>query len=104
MKRFGLSLQCQTSKARKMSNTAAVPVVTATTVNGTTYTAVQIKVSGNVFSFMQVSGRFNYVNITKVTNNPFRTSGKQFDSWADAEAAYKSPEMQIAILSAQTIL
>ena len=74
--------------------------VTSNEVAGTTYKTVNLKVSGNVFSFTQVVGKFNYISIQKCTNNPFKTLGKQFDRWEDAESHYKSPDMQIAILFA----
>lgn len=72
--------------------------------NGSTYKSIEIKVKGNIFSFMKVSGIYNYINISKKTNNPFLTAGKEFKTWEEAENAYKSPEMQIAIFSAQSIL
>jgi hypothetical protein len=72
--------------------------------NGSTYKSVEIKVKGNIFCFMAVTGKFNYINVSKVTNNPFRTAGKVFENWEFAEANYGSPEMQMAIFSAQSIL
>lgn len=77
--------------------------VEITIANGSTYKSIEVPVKGNVFSFMQVSGKINYVNICKLTNNPFRTVGKQFDNWEAAEANYASADMHIAIFSAKSI-
>lgn len=80
------------------------PNVSINIVNGTTYKCVKIKANGNVWSFLQASGLINYISIRKETNNPFKGAGKDFDSWASVENHYKTPEMHLAIFSAQTIL
>lgn len=68
--------------------------------DGTDYKAVVVKIKGNMWVIMEVSGKFNYVNVRKATNNPFGGLGKEFPSWEDAIANYKT-EMQGALKSAQ---
>lgn len=72
--------------------------------NDSTYKSTDIKANGQVFGFMQVSGKFNYINVVKLSSNPFKTVGKDFNTWEEVEAAYKSADMQIAILSAKSVL
>jgi len=78
--------------------------VNTTTANNSTYKSVEIKANGSKWSFMQVSGKINYISVCKVTNNHFATLGKEFKSWEEVENHYNSREMQMAIFSAQTAL
>lgn len=66
--------------------------------NETKYKNAEIKVLGNTWIIVEVSGKYNYINITKITNNPFRGPGKDYATWDDACKAYKSPEMKTALL------
>jgi hypothetical protein len=77
--------------------------VETTIANGSTYKSIEVPVKGNTFLFMQVSGKSNYVSITKLTNNPFVTAGRMFESWEQAETKYTSADMHIAIFSAKSI-
>lgn len=75
--------------------------------DGKTYTtaAVNLKVSGNIFTFCVVSGpRRTYVNVNKITNNPYRGLGKDYPTWEDADAAYKSVAMKFALMTAQELI
>lgn len=66
--------------------------------NNTTYTTREISVKGNIFAVTIVTGRFNYVSIRKVTNNPFGTIGKEFANFTEAAKNYKSAEMKTELL------
>jgi hypothetical protein len=72
--------------------------MTTFTENNATYTTREILVRGNVFAVTIVTGRFNYVSIRKVTNNPFGTIGKDFANFDEAVKNYKSPEMKTELL------
>ena len=56
---------------------------------------------GNKWTVIEVSGRFNYVNVCKQTNNPFKTIGTDFKSWDEATRHYKSPAIKTALLMAE---
>lgn len=67
----------------------------------TTYTTYKQEIKGNIFSITVVSGKHNYINISKLTNNPFRTAGKDYENYDKAVSAYKSPEMKLFILQVE---
>ncbi len=69
-----------------------------TTTNDSTYTTTNVTVKGNVYSVLVVKGKYNYISIRKETNNPFKTIGREFKSFDEAAAAYKTPEMKIELL------
>lgn len=60
----------------------------------TTYHSFNVTVKGNIWSVVISKGRFNDINVKKVSNNPFRTMGKSFESWENVFNHYKSPEMR----------
>jgi len=70
-------------------------------INGATYKTTQVQVLGNTYTIAEVTGKYNYVNVRKETNNPFKTLGKEFKNWDVACRAYKSPEMKTALLMAE---
>ena len=71
--------------------------------NGYRYVSTQVKVSGNLWTIMQVFGPRPYVAVRKDTNNPFRNPlGKEFRSFDDAARVYTSPEMKTALLMVET--
>lgn len=78
--------------------------VSTSIANGSTYKTTTASAGGNTWSFLQVTGKINYISVLKTTNNPFRGAGKEFKTWGEVEAAYKSADMQIAIFSAKSIL
>jgi len=78
--------------------------ISTTIANGSEYKSVSLKANGSTFSFLQVTGKINYVSIRKESSNPFKALGKEFENWAAAESHYASPDMQIAILCAQSTL
>lgn len=70
----------------------------------TNYKTEEIKVKGNVYQVMRVTGKYNYINILKATNNPFGSIGKDFKSEDEAIANYKSPAMKAALIQIFAIL
>ena len=67
----------------------------------TTYTTYKNQIKGNTFSITVATGKHNYVNVTKITNNPFGTGGKDFSNFDKATKSYKSPEMKSFILQVE---
>jgi len=72
--------------------------MTTITENNTTYTTTQILVKGNIFAVTVVVGKYNYINVRKVTNNPFGSIGKDFANFDEAAKNYKSAEMKTELL------
>lgn len=64
----------------------------------TTYTSTQITVKGQIYTVTVASGLHNYVSVLKVSNNPYRTLGKQFANFDEAARHYKTPEMKTELL------
>jgi hypothetical protein len=62
------------------------------------YATVEITVAGNTYSVMQVTGKLNYINICKKTNNPGLTTGKHFPNMDAAIANYTSMAMKAALM------
>jgi len=71
-------------------------------VNGSIYISHFIEVKGNVYRVLVVNGKFNYVSVTKETNNPYKTLGKEFSNLSEASKNYKSHEMQVELLKIET--
>lgn len=72
---------------------------TSQTIENSTYITHKITVLGNVYTVMIVSGKYNYIMVRKDTNNPFRNiMGREFKTWDDVQAAYKSKEMKLELL------
>jgi len=71
--------------------------------NGTIYKALTITSDKTKYSFMKVYGVHNYVTI-KNNNSPWKTLGKQFNSFDDAQTNYKNPKLKAMILMADSIL
>jgi hypothetical protein len=68
----------------------------------TTYTTFTSEIRGNKFSVLVVSGKYNYISVSKLTNNPFRTSGREFSNYDEAVKAYKTPEMKSFLFQIET--
>ena len=69
-----------------------------TLANETKYEEKKISVKGNVWSVLFASGKINYVQILKLTNNPFGTTGKRFDNLDQAIDNYKQVAMKAALM------
>ena len=73
--------------------------------SGTSYKSVIIKNGKQQWSFMQASGKYNYVSVRKDHANPFRNLlGNEYDSWDNAQEKYKSPSVKTMILMAELAL
>ncbi len=70
---------------------------------GTTYSSITITSDKTKYTFMKVSGNHNYVMIQKLPNI-WRTPGKQFKSFDDAQSTYKNAKLKSMILVADSIL
>lgn len=75
---------------------------TVFTQNGANYETTKLTIKGNVWSVTVVTGIYNYISILKVTNNPFKTLGKRFENFDEAQQNYKCAEMKLALLSIET--
>lgn len=78
------------------------PEISTEIVNGTTYKTYKVSVKGNIFSISVVTGKFNYINVAKLTNNPFKTLGKDFKDFDEAVKHYKSGDMKVLLLQIET--
>tara|TARA_R110002167_G_scaffold110087_2_gene280318 strand:- start:416 stop:664 length:249 start_codon:yes stop_codon:yes gene_type:complete len=71
--------------------------------SGSIYSGLTITSDKTKYSFLKVSGVNNYVTI-KNNNSPWKTLGKQFNSFDDAQTNYKNPKLKAMILMADSIL
>jgi hypothetical protein len=67
----------------------------------TTYTIYSKEVKGNIWNVMVVQGKYNYVNVSKATNNPYRGAGKDFENFDKAQCAYKCDGLKAFILQVE---
>lgn len=74
------------------------------TENGTTYTTTTIKVKNTEYKITVVKGNFNYINVKKVTANPFTSIGKDFANFDEASRNYKNADMKIELLKLETLI
>jgi hypothetical protein len=77
--------------------------ITSLETNGAKYSSVTISGHKNQYTFTRVAGKYNYVAILKM-NNPYKTLGKQFESFDKAQEAYRLPELKTMILLAESLL
>ena len=70
--------------------------------DGTTYTSHIVEIGKTKYVVSVVEGNHNYVNVRKVTANPYGLTGKQFDNFEEAIAHYKNPSMKVELLKIQT--
>lgn len=71
--------------------------------NGTIYRGTEIKVKNTRYHVTIASGKNNYVNILKLTANPFGYAGKRFNNFDEAIANYKNPSMKVELLKLETL-
>jgi hypothetical protein len=64
----------------------------------TNYTSAKFEVNGTTWELLKAQGSFNYVTVRKLSNNPFKTLGKEFASEDLAIAHYKSMAMKAALI------
>ena len=89
---YYLSTMIQTKTTQTMKTTVTI------TIEGTTYTTKKIEVKGNIWTVTFVTGKFNYVSIRKETNNPGKTSGREFTNIDEAIDSYKNIAMKAALM------
>lgn len=59
------------------------------------------EVKGDTYKVLHATGKNGYVNVRKHTNNPYKGLGKQFPTFDDAIANYKSADMKVELLKAE---
>lgn len=64
----------------------------------TTYQEFQFTAKGNTYGVVTAKGTTNYVAVSKLTNNPFRTAGKIFANFDKAQENYKCAEIKTALI------
>jgi len=69
------------------------------TQNETSYTSKEVKIVNTTYILMQVKGKFNYINVQKVSVNSLL--GKDFESFEAAIANYKNPKLKAALIEFQ---
>jgi hypothetical protein len=62
------------------------------------YKTKTFQASGNTYSIIIASGTSNYISIRKETNNPYKMSGKQFNTFDEVQQAYKDPQIKLELL------
>jgi len=71
-------------------------MTTSNTVNGTTYTNFQVNVKGYTYSVLKAEGKHNYYSVKQI--NHVRGPGKDFKTFDEMLANYKSIEMKAALM------
>jgi hypothetical protein len=71
--------------------------------NSATYKALTITSAKTKYTFLKVTGKYNYVTV-KNNNSPWRSLGKEFNSFDDAQMNYKNPKLKSMILVADSML
>lgn len=66
--------------------------------NGTIYTNYTINIGKTIFNVLVVTGKSNYINICRSSNNVFRSLGKQFNNFDEAVKNYSNPTMKLELL------
>ena len=69
------------------------------TENGTTYTTTSFNIKNTEYRVMVVSGKYNYVNVCKVS--AIRSLGKDFKNFDEATKSYKNPQIKIELLKVE---
>jgi hypothetical protein len=71
-------------------------MTTSKTYNGTTYTSYEVNVKGYTYTVLKVEGKHNYYTVKQ--NNHVRNLGKDFKTFDDMLASYKSIAMKVALM------
>lgn len=71
-------------------------MTTSKTVNGTTYTSFEVNVKGYNYSVLKVQGNHNYYSVKQI--NHVRGLGKDFKTFDEMLANYKSIQMKAALM------
>jgi hypothetical protein len=67
----------------------------------TNYKSYEKTIKGNTWVISVASGKSNYVNILKATNNPFGKIGKFYKTFDEAQTNYKCSELKLFILQVE---
>ena len=62
--------------------------------DGTTYIGFNFNIGKTIWSAVKAYGKYNYVTIKKVSNNPFGVAGTEFSTFAEAISHYKNEKMK----------
>ena len=73
-------------------------LIAKNTYNGTEYTTTSFKIGTVEYRVMVVKGGSNYVNVRKVSNNPFGICGTDFKNFDEATSHYKTPQIKLELL------
>jgi hypothetical protein len=65
------------------------------------YTTTTFFIKNTEYRVLVVSGKYNYVNVRKVTANPFGLCGKDFKNFDEAAKAYKNPQIKLELLKVE---
>lgn len=68
-----------------------------TTANGSTYTTKKFKVGKTEYAVLIVTGKHNYINVRKLTANPFGITGKDFENFDAAVGHYKNRSIKLEL-------
>ena len=66
--------------------------------NDSIYTTTTFFLKNTEYRVMVVTGKYNYVNVRKVTANPYGICGKDFTNFDEATKAYKNPQIKVELL------
>lgn len=72
------------------------------TANETNYKTTKFFIGKTQWAVTVATGKSNYVNVNKVSNNPFRSLGKDYSDFDAAVAAYKNPTMKMQLRLIET--
>lgn len=65
----------------------------------TIYKSFDFVAKGQKYQVIKATGKFNYINISKISNNPYRGPGKEFKNFDEAQKHYKCPEIKLQLLN-----
>jgi hypothetical protein len=67
------------------------------TTQETTYNTTKFTVGKTEYAVMVVSGKHNYINVRKLTANPFGLVGKDFANFDEAVKHYKNTSIKLEL-------
>jgi len=70
--------------------------------SGANYTTTKVEAKGNIWAITVTTGRFNYITVRKVTNNPYKGPGRRFDNFNEAQTAYKCEALKMQLILLET--
>jgi hypothetical protein len=64
----------------------------------TSYTSYEFSIKNTIYSVIVVKGNSNYINVKKVTSNPWNSMGKYFNSFDAAVQNYSNAQIKTELL------